>query len=233
MAEDGFDEEMRGIALTVHEILNHTEDEGIISRLESVIASLTNLQGFYQEALEKKTVESDEKEEFQLRYARLAGLSEQFTALGRKRPESACGTFKAQQVNRILQAVKELLGEDAGFALPLVSETGEQNYGDVSLLLRGWLDLCADYAWRHYDGNPPEIPQRDDNFRHRLVQEQILAFCQDEPKSMLEIGEMLCYRDRKTIRGYIAPLLDAGLLARTVPDKPNSRNQKYVTARMM
>ena len=40
-----------------------------------------------------------EKEEFTLCYARLDGLAEQFTALGRKRPESACGTFKAQQVN--------------------------------------------------------------------------------------------------------------------------------------
>ncbi len=45
--------------------------------------------------------------------------------------------------------------------------------------------------------------------------------------------EMLCYRDRKTVRGYIAPLLDAGLLARTVPDKTNSRNQKYFTAWMI
>ena len=117
--------------------------------------------------------------------------------------------------------------------MQLVSEEGEQNYGDVCLLLRGWLDLCAEYAWRHYDGNPPDIPPDNIDFRHRLAQERILAFCQHEPKGILEIGEMLCYRDKKTVRKYLDPLLASGRLARTVPDKPNSRNQKYITARMI
>ena len=150
MAGDRFDEEMSGIALTVHEILNHTEDEGIISRLESVIASLTNLQGFYREALEKKAAAADGKEEFQLRYARLAGLSEQFTALGRKRPESSCGTFKAQQVNRVLLPLKEMLEKDMELELSLISEEGEQSYSDVSLLIQCYMDLCSSYASRKY-----------------------------------------------------------------------------------
>ena len=42
---------------------------------------------------------------------------------------------------------------------------------------------------------------------------------------------MLGYKDKKTIRKYLNPLLKEGLLARTVPDRPNSRNQKYLTAR--
>ena len=42
---------------------------------------------------------------------------------------------------------------------------------------------------------------------------------------------MLGYKDKKTVRKYLNPLLDQGLLARTVPDKPNSRNQRYITAR--
>jgi hypothetical protein len=42
---------------------------------------------------------------------------------------------------------------------------------------------------------------------------------------------MLGYKDKKTVRKYLNPLLDRGLLARTVPDKPNSRNQRYITAR--
>ena len=42
---------------------------------------------------------------------------------------------------------------------------------------------------------------------------------------------MLCYRDKKTIRKYLDPLPAAGRLARTVPDKLNSRSQKYITAR--
>ena len=47
-------------------------------------------------------------------------------------------------------------GEGSG----LVSEAGDLNYGDVSLLLRGWLDLCAEFAWRHYDGKSTSYSTR-------------------------------------------------------------------------
>ena len=67
-----------------------------------------------------------------------------FSALAAGWLKVTCNDFKAQQVNRILLAMKKLLDKDAGFALPLVSETGEQNYSDVCLFLRGFLDLCAD-----------------------------------------------------------------------------------------
>ena len=69
------------------------------------------------------------------------------------------------------------------------------------------------------------------NYEVRLIQDQILAICMDAPKSILEIGELLGYRDKKTVRKYLQPLLLDGWLARTVPDKPNSRNQKYITVR--
>ena len=172
MEERDFDEEMRGVVLTLKEILKHTEDEKIISRLESVLASLKNLQALYNEVSENwaavaepDTAEEmdaeaepddraeadaeaqlDEWEEFELCYSQLAGLAEQFSALGRKRPESACGTFKAQQVNRVLRPLRELMEEDVG----LVSEEGEQSYSDVSLLIRGYMDLCAFFASREY-----------------------------------------------------------------------------------
>ena len=182
MAEYSFDEEMHEIAVALEEILNHTEDEKIIFRLESVKASLKNLQALYDEASENRDAEVeaaagaepdteaevnagadaeaepdseaeaaaeaalDEWEEFELRYGQLAGLAEQFSALGRKRPESACGTFKAQQVNRVLRSLRELMEEDMG----LVSEEGEQSYSDVSLLIRSYMDLCAFFASREY-----------------------------------------------------------------------------------
>ena len=114
----------------------------------------------------------------------------------------------------------------------LVSEEGEQSYGDLALLPQGWLDLCANYTWRHYDGNPPVIPPENADYRERLIQERILEFCQDEPKGILEIGEILCYRDKNTIQKYLNPLLNVVLLACTAPDKPNGRNQKYFTARV-
>ena len=123
------------------------------------------------EEAEGAPAESSEKEEFELRLAQLAGLSEQFTALGRKRPESACGTFKAQQVNRVLLPLKERMEKDTELALSLVSEEGEQSYSDVSLLLRGFLDLCSQYALRNYgrryDIRGHEVPSRGYGYGHR------------------------------------------------------------------
>ena len=170
---------------------------------------------------------------FRLLHRQLSGLASEFYALAAACPESACGVFKAQQVNRILAQMKELLGEEMGLELPLVSEKGEQSCSDVSLLLRGWLDLCAEFAWRHYDGNPPEFLVDEASYKEQLLRERILAFCQNEPKTALEIGEMLGYRNKRSIRKYLNPLLDSGRLVRTVPDKPNSRNQQYITARMI
>ena len=57
---------------------------------------------------------------------------------------------------------------------------------------------------------------------------RILDFC-DEPKGSREILEHLNLRDIKNLRQQLKKLLDEGRLARTIPDKPNSRNQKYIT----
>lgn len=54
-----------------------------------------------------------------------------------------------------------------------------------------------------------------------MVQDQILLFCVDEPKGIREIADMPGYRDKKTVRKCLNPLFAEGLLAWTVPDKPN------------
>lgn len=59
-------------------------------------------------------------------------------------------------------------------------------------------------------------------------EEKILVFC-EIPKSVLEIAEYLGYKDKRSIRKRIYPLLEQGRIAMTVPDKPNSRLQKYIT----
>lgn len=62
------------------------------------------------------------------------------------------------------------------------------------------------------------------------TQDKILAFCA-EPRSKADIAEHCGYKNTKgfTLR-YIKPLLESGQLRMTLPDKPNSRNQKYTTA---
>ena len=57
----------------------------------------------------------------------------------------------------------------------------------------------------------------------------ILEACISE-KSLIEIITLLHFSNRTKFRNkYINPLIAEGLLAMTVPDKPNSRLQKYYT----
>jgi len=58
---------------------------------------------------------------------------------------------------------------------------------------------------------------------------KILSFCQ-EPKSRAEIQNYLKLKDREHFRKTVLlPLLEAGLLALTLPDKPTSPKQKFIT----
>ena len=60
--------------------------------------------------------------------------------------------------------------------------------------------------------------------------EKIIEFCA-EPKSREEIQLFVGIAHREYFRAKILkPLLDSGKLKMTIPDKPNSRNQKYVKA---
>ena len=189
------------------------------------------LDACVESPVEQEEEEEGEAELFDLRHRQLVGLAEEIAVLARKRPEQACSAFKAEQLNRVLEPLKEEMEADMGTSLPLVPEDGSLSYSDVAVLLRSYQDVCASYVRRHYNGNPPVIPPVPSNWTARLIQDQILVYCTDEPKSVLQIGDMLGYKDKKTVRKYLNPLLDRGLLARTVPDKPNSRNQRYITAR--
>ena len=63
------------------------------------------------------------------------------------------------------------------------------------------------------------------------VAAQVIAFCH-EPRTAKEIMAELGLRHWKTFQAnYLMPLLDAGIIERTIPDKPNSRLQKYRLAR--
>lgn len=71
-----------------------------------------------------------------------------------------------------------------------------------------------------------EIAQ--DNNRNK--EQMILDYC-GTAKSMVEIMAYLEVKDRRTVRRIIDPLIEQGRIAMTIPDKPNSKNQKYITIR--
>ena len=62
------------------------------------------------------------------------------------------------------------------------------------------------------------------------IMNAIVEFC-TEAKSRVEIMNHFGYSNEKHFRTmYIRPLLEKGLLKQTIPDKPNSRYQKYIKA---
>ena len=72
----------------------------------------------------------------------------------------------------------------------------------------------------------PMIPPHDE----ATVEDKILAFC-SVPRSRDELLEYLKLSDRKNLRTkYLNPLLASGQLKMTIPDKPRSKQQKYVKA---
>ena len=93
----------------------------------------------------------------------------------------------------------------------------------------------ADYRYK------PELSQDQDGTKSGLSWDQVgtksglrwdqakkvLQLCMTE-RTLLEImGEMQLTSRNKFRKNFVIPLLNLHLLERTVPDKPNSRNQKY------
>ena len=64
---------------------------------------------------------------------------------------------------------------------------------------------------------------------HDATHDRILEFC-IEPHSKSEIAEHCGYKNTKNFtQKYLRPLLNDGTLSMTLPDKPKSKNQKYIT----
>ena len=76
---------------------------------------------------------------------------------------------------------------------------------------------------------PNKITEQDKPNKKEDKINLILEFCR-EPKSVKEIMEYIGLKHRPTfVYDYLNPLLEKNKLQMTVPDKPKSRNQKYIT----
>ena len=62
------------------------------------------------------------------------------------------------------------------------------------------------------------------------LQERILDFC-SEPKSLREIADFLGASNKKKVKSKYLDNILGSKIVMTIPDKPNSRLQKYVTVR--
>lgn len=61
------------------------------------------------------------------------------------------------------------------------------------------------------------------------TQDKILEYCK-VPRSKGEIAEFLGYKDDKSFgKNHLRPLLASHKLLMTIPDKPTSKKQKFIT----
>lgn len=76
---------------------------------------------------------------------------------------------------------------------------------------------------------PRSSDQVSDQVRNSAVTQKILEFCKI-PRTKKEISEHIGYKNLTYMtRIYIRPLLESDKLVYTIPEKPQSRLQKYVT----
>jgi hypothetical protein len=74
----------------------------------------------------------------------------------------------------------------------------------------------------------PTTTDDDDDSKAADRYDSVLNFC-SIPRSRLEIQEFLHLKNKNYFfKAYLNPLLESGKLEMTIPDKPNSKNQKYV-----
>ena len=59
------------------------------------------------------------------------------------------------------------------------------------------------------------------------MEESLLEFC-EQPRARQEIIDFLGFSRYYAMSKIVQPLLDAGKLALTMPDKPKSSKQRYV-----
>ncbi len=91
-----------------------------------------------------------------------------------------------------------------------------------------------DFSVTFYNGEYPELyPEELQNTQVDTqvenMEKLILEFCK-EAKSAREIVAKIGYKSIKAVKNsYLKPLIEKGLIKMTIPDKPRSSNQKYIT----
>ena len=76
---------------------------------------------------------------------------------------------------------------------------------------------------------PPEIAYKDLLTGQVTGQVKILEFCK-QARSAKEIMNLLKLKHRESFyNNYLKPLLQDGLLLMTIPNKPKSKKQQYIT----
>lgn len=94
----------------------------------------------------------------------------------------------------------------------------------VELMLEIIYDALKEMS--HLDRSDEQVSDHDTDQDKRI--NCLVAVLGDEEMSAADIMKKLGLSHRPTFRkNYLSPALKSGLIERTIPDKPNSKNQKY------
>jgi len=135
-----------------------------------------------------------------------------------------------------IDGIKKLISKNETRTLELKKTTGGLHKGMETACAflnsdGGWLIFGIAPSLKIDGQNVIDTPSDEESHpQSRLIspQDKVFAFCKS-PKSITEIADMLGVKDRKWVRKkYIVPFIGTKLQM-TIPDKPNSQNQKYQT----
>lgn len=121
------------------------------------------------------------------------------------------------------------ISEKSGRGVPrIVGEYGESAFGFSDNAITVTIPYNRLNLELFPQVTPQVTPQDSCEGQGDAIEDKIVAYCR-EARSVQEILVYCGLKDRKNLMGYIRRLLEQGRIARTIPDKPNSRNQKYIT----
>ena len=150
----------------------------------------------------------------------------------RSNPLIALGFFKAGEIETWGQGFEKIKDacELAGAPLPEIKATP----GSVTMVVRGsehYMELLKNNLGTNIGTDIGTNIGRSAYDEEGIDKERLLAFC-DVPRSKTEIQAHLGIKSESYTRQKILlPLLESGELVRTIPEKPKSRNQKYISSR--
>ncbi len=109
----------------------------------------------------------------------------------------------------------------------------EAYYGVISQChVKGSSDLFIEFMLEQIDKILDEVIVqlgRSDAEASEYVKKMLSIMEYDVPYTAVSIMDMLELKSRETFRkNYINPAMELGIVQMTIPDKPNSRNQRYV-----
>jgi len=116
--------------------------------------------------------------------------------------------------------------QEAGFKPPIIETNKRHHYYKVSFLFEEKERLIPSQAGPKLVPSWHQVGTKLALSWHQVS--TILEYCKDE-RPITDIMKLFKWKDRtKFKRKFITPMINEGLLTMTIPDKPQSPNQRYV-----